>query len=440
MEHIELDIDSYSFNDLLDFFKIDKNCKKEDLVKNYRETKDRLRKVEDESLKKKLLDFLETAYDNVVEFFTKDTKEKEDNLIQKLTVNTIRPTQIIENVQETCYPVNQIDRNEIKQVISIDSAFRDYVDTTTTTDFVVTLPIPMENVVKMKLISLEIPNTFYLYNSTNKSNKFTIEITDTSVPSTTTHAVVIEPGTYYAADIVPKIQQYLDVYAGLTNLRYLIFEINLQSGKAFFRFKNTTEISNLNAEYSYSLSTTKPQDLTYRIYNLDVSNNEMLYKNSALYTFGFLEADIANDISYNNTSNYFDLTYNGYIQGTNVYAQNYTTYMFLSVDDFVGNSKDQIVSCFRTGYLSKNILGRVQIQDPAFNVDQINPSDRIFKERNYFGGVRIRKLHIQLIDKHGDVVDLNNCDLSLALEFTQLYCSKNQNIFQDTLLKDRVYI
>ena len=43
-------------------------------------------------------------------------------------------------------------------------------------------------------------------------------------------------------------------------------------------------------------------------------------------------------------------------------------------------------------------------------------SDRIFKERNYFGPVRIKKLRIRLLDENGRVVDLNNGDLTVSLE------------------------
>ena len=41
--------------------------------------------------------------------------------------------------------------------------------------------------------------------------------------------------------------------------------------------------------------------------------------------------------------------------------------------------------------------------------------------RNYFGPVDIQKLHIQLLDEYGRVLNLNNMDYSVVLRFDCLY-------------------
>jgi hypothetical protein len=47
--------------------------------------------------------------------------------------------------------------------------------------------------------------------------------------------------------------------------------------------------------------------------------------------------------------------------------------------------------------------------------------DTIFKKRDYLGPIRLNKLHIRLLNKFGDVVDLNENDFSFSLEVSILY-------------------
>ena len=51
--------------------------------------------------------------------------------------------------------INPIRRNELKQMLSIDSLFRDNPETSNTGDFIFTFQEPMRNVVSMKLCGLE---------------------------------------------------------------------------------------------------------------------------------------------------------------------------------------------------------------------------------------------------------------------------------------------
>ena len=42
-------------------------------------------------------------------------------------------------------------------------------------------------------------------------------------------------------------------------------------------------------------------------------------------------------------------------------------------------------------------------------------------DRKYFGPVNIKRMHIQLIDEYGEIIDLNNQDYCFNLEFEVLY-------------------
>ena len=59
-------------------------------------------------------------------------------------------------------------------VISVDSRFRNQYFKTTSTDFLVTLPINITNVVSMKLVALEIPATYFVISKRLGNNYFHI--------------------------------------------------------------------------------------------------------------------------------------------------------------------------------------------------------------------------------------------------------------------------
>jgi len=45
----------------------------------------------------------------------------------------------------------------------------------------------------------------------------------------------------------------------------------------------------------------------------------------------------------------------------------------------------------------------------------------VFQKREYFGPVRLDKLHFRLLTRFGEVVDLGAADFSFVLEFTTVY-------------------
>ena len=70
---------------------------------------------------------------------------------------------------------------------------------------------------------------------------------------------------------------------------------------------------------------------------------------------------------------------------------------------------------------TSNILARISMPYGVNEIGYDDTSDLIPKTREYFGPVRIEKLHIQLVDEFGRIIDLNNNDFSLLLDFQCLY-------------------
>jgi hypothetical protein len=437
MEDFDLDIESYSLLDLLDYFNVPKTANKEQLLNNYNIKKEKINKLKNEKYKKDLSEFLEKAYDFVKKYFNFPEPAQE----KQKQYNLQRPN-YVPNEQQVFYTkqnyrVNPIEREEIKQVISIDSTFRENPSTTNPADFTISLPMELDNVTKMKLISAEIPYTFYFISEKKGNNTFTITVKDASNNITENYTFTIPDGSWTSDNFETMINLTLDnTTTGSGLVRYLAFNgfsTLYADGKSIFRIKTNTEITDI------SLNTALAPFIEYSLSVDKVTTGEISFSESSLAFLGFTEDQLNKTIIYTDTLNVFFITYNGVLRANSIYGDGINNYIFVCIDDYVGNNKDQIISCLyeNQGYLSKNILGRIQIKTDELTTIMNNNDDFVFKERNYFGNVNIRKLRITLLDKFGKVLELNGVDVSLALEFTQQYSSKNQNNFNMLLDKNK---
>jgi hypothetical protein len=96
-------------------------------------------------------------------------------------------------------------------------------------------------------------------------------------------------------------------------------------------------------------------------------------------------------------------------------------YLFLVLDDFNNNVNNGFFSAFNNSVLNKNILARISIQSPFFNVLSENNLNLITYPRQYYGPVNILNMNIQLLDEYGRIIDLNNMDFSFCLTFQTAY-------------------
>jgi hypothetical protein len=129
--------------------------------------------------------------------------------------------------------------------------------------------------------------------------------------------------------------------------------------------------------------------------------------------------------SYITTSNVTGVAvvYQQYIKSESSYGSTIPQYFFIELDDFNRNftSNTIIAESGNGAYLGNNIVARIPINSSTFNVIHSNPSDLIYKRRDYFGPVKIEKLNLRLLDKYGDTLDIMNNDFAIAIELTTLY-------------------
>ena len=76
-----------------------------------------------------------------------------------------------------------------------------------------------------------------------------------------------------------------------------------------------------------------------------------------------------------------------------------------------------------SSYLGKNIMNRISLTSNPNTVLDNTAADMTSKKREYFGPVKLEKMRIRILNRFGDVLDMNKNDYSFVLEINQLYVS-----------------
>ena len=153
-----------------------------------------------------------------------------------------------------------------------------------------------------------------------------------------------------------------------------------------------------------------------------------LYKNAG-WAMGFykdiyeVKTGVAFITRLNPNATYQPITYNRYVESESSYGSSVSQYFFLELDDYNRNFTTNTIIAETGGgtHLGNNIIARIPITSPALNINHTSPSDLIFKQRDYFGPVKIEKLHLRLVDRYGETLDIQNNDYSVAIELITTY-------------------
>ena len=325
--------------------------------------------------------------------------------------------------------INPTEKRIITKSIAIESLYRNNYHNTSTTDFTYIFPEPINNVISMKIASSEIPYFWYSFSQTHHTNEFTMHLYATKPDGSLkeNHVTIIIPdGNYGSSELVQSMNNY---FANLANteyqdlFNYLYFDIEETSAKTIFRTKEYNEdtIYNTNTlfqdytDFWFELDFRVQSDLTRPIYK---NAGWMLGFKQLQYTVTRRDVPFMDYVRMNSGRSDYDL----YIVSESCYGNSLHNYLFFEIDDFQKNvPTNGFIFNIGTTVLSNNIMGRIQIVTGFNTILTNNNSDLVFKKREYFGPVRLEKVHIRLLNKYGEILDLNGNDFAFVLEIEQLY-------------------
>ena len=416
--NFDLNINNYKKNELIEMFDLPPNygrdivdikeTKLRESILNNKEIKDEVRiktifflteakkillgdvyqKVEEAN--EKVKDYFNTIYD------LKPVKI-EDPTEHMIQVRKDNP--YLKSYPSEFFPgiINPLTRKTNRQNLNIDTRFRENYYGSLSTNFNVSLPLTINDVLTMQLAAIELPTTFYNISKQCGNNYFTLTVNGIS------KVVNIPDGNYTYIGIQNVLNTTMTNIANsdpsLINFQYIIFGININnnngSGQMFVSIANDPLV---------------PPGIIFSL-NFQADRNGNEDRNTPLplklgWTFGFRNCIYENNISY---------VYEGIVDLLG------PRYLYLVVDDFNNNVNNNFYSAFNSSILNKNILARISLQANTFNILIENGLNIVSTPRRYFGPVNIVNLNIQLLDEYGRIIDLNNMDFSFSLNFETVY-------------------
>lgn len=323
----------------------------------------------------------------------KDTTSFNDIINQNEYLNPVEtyPTNISRSF------LNNLKRKTILQTVILNTLFREDYYNTSSTDFNIVLPYYFKQVLSVRLSSIQLPNVIYCISSLNRNNTLYIYEDNTGIEGN----ITIPDGNYNnATDFCQMLQFQINKQLNISPIR---FKVSFDSVTGKISIENTTHTFNII------------------FYNEYIP----LYKSGKLFTHseGYRKNDCV-DISeiYKKLGwiiGYRKAEYNGekiYVT-EGLYNGSHSEYIYLTLNDYNKSQSQNIFGMFSKSIIGDNILAMIPITTNSFNVCFDNGADFIEKKREYFGPVNIQKIRIQLLDQFGEIINLNNMDYSLSLEF-----------------------
>jgi len=441
--NIDLNIDNYDFNDLLKMFKIkDYNDKKKCdkiLESKYEVVKEKMPKdIQNFYLKSKTIlktiiglfdsnklskddhDGIDTYIDRI-KSVKQFEKFNETDLIYKIHIINNYNDDVSELLNEPNYDLNRVNPslnnknntnvvlntainevspgylNSVKRItqllnLNLNSCFRNNYYQSNPCDFQYIIPSEIKNVLSMRLVSIEIPNSWYLFSSIKKNNTFIVEI---HLEGEKTEYNIIIPDGNYDSD---TLQHYLNTTyfceSGLeTPLKNIRFSINNYNLKTSFEVVESDLLTNFNFSLKF------------------IDNINQNAMNTLGWTLGFRLGSYLNIHEKICSEGLFDAGGDRYI--------------YLCINDYQYNSNASNTVCFDKSVLSEDVIAKIPMINGKFSLIVNDNNNSLAKIRRYNGPINLSRLQIKIIDKFGTVIDLNNMDYSLTLELELLYESFN---------------
>lgn len=268
--------------------------------------------------------------------------------------------------------------------LNIDTRFTDeynYNDVSfnETKSYTITLPERINSVISIKVLSAEIPMSFYNISKSLGNNSFKITNTSSSISKT----VVLADGIYTSTTLSTEINYEIGLL-GLSGISY-----------------NTTNKKSVFSDTSSN---------SFIIYfNTDSSGNYDKFKFRS--KLGWL-------LGFRNES-YSLISVSGVITSESFINLNPIRYLFLVVDEF-NNCQNSFLAPMYGYIMNKKIISRISVDNQLFPFGTVlcatDNKNLVSDRRCYNGIIDLQRLGIQLVNEWGTPVNLNGLDFSFLLE------------------------
>lgn len=440
-ELFNLSINAYNINELKDMLELKDPFSIEDIVNHENVLREKLfmdSKLS-KSKKNEIIKFLSQAKSKLIQDLKKNnfTYEQVDRLtggdhnVQQKPAGSV--SSLINPVPRDETTIEGTSKHTIHRLLCMDSRFRDNYYTTLSTNYLVTLPTVIKNVISMELSALEFPSTYYQISKSLGNNFFWIGWLKNAASSTASENIVkwyyisIPDGNYQRIDIQRAINEQIKIATNTTDDDYRpACVIDEHTVKTTFTFLNLKKPSpppkgnQLYLAFNRSSGTFKGGATVSNQPGIDELPEYDLNSrgNGIIGNFGWIMGYRLGE--YTGSWAYVS---------EGCYDAWGTKYLYIVVNDFNKNVNNFVVTSYNESIGKSNVLARISTESASssnfsaglsLNNDTVT-NDSSIKKRFYFGPVDISRLELQILDEYGRILDLNNMDYSMAINLVCLY-------------------
>ena len=276
---------------------------------------------------------------------------------------------------------------------NIDTKFRDdydqYIEQITganITQYMITLPQPINDVKSISVKNMEIPMSFYNISDALENNLIKI----TNKVSGLLHILVIKDNYYTVSSLTSEI-----------NAELIALDL---SGIVFSVVNNSARFSSI---YSAGFTVEFAIKRIGGTGSLNVEFDKYNIKNKLGWVLGF--RNISYTIGLGSP-----LISESFIDISTI------RYLYLCIDEFSKGNQNSFISPLSRSLVNKNILAKICLDYATHGFLAVLPANienglLLSDKREYNGKVNLQKLKVQLINEFGYTVDLNGMDFSFAL-------------------------
>jgi hypothetical protein len=407
-----LDIDDYNLNELQILFKLKEPFTLEDIINADMKFREHIQvdSTVDDIKKKDITDFLNKAKNLLIQNKKNEMKKYQSEIYNNTTPiikNNFQKPISSQLAQQQQYTADGKKHTIFDKTISINSQFRDNYYKTKSTKFSISLPTKLKNVTTMKITHFEMPEAYYQFSKALGNNFFWFGW-DKGGAGLNWHYVNIPDGTYDRTELQNIINVNIEIATSLDPASP-VCKIDITSQKTIFSVGDPADKLKLKFNQTrHGNNTTVASSIPEADWK-DIFSTTNLAENCG-WVLGFRAAE--------------------YINGNTYVSEGLFDYwgpkcIYVIVDDFNKNFSNSIEPTYHFSLGNDNILARISLppitSEFKSGISLAERDSHKMTRRTYQGPVDIEKMNISVVDEHGRILDLNNMDISLAINCTCLF-------------------
>ena len=408
-----LNIDDYDLNELKKLFKLKDPFTLEDVINADTKFREHIYNDNNVDVEKKteINHFLEKAKNALIKNIKKEMKVLTNDIYNNSypTIKNNFQKPISSQLVSSSISTNDgKDHSIYNKTVAINSIFRKNYNKTLSTNFDIELQSKITNAASMELAYLQMPETYYHF-SKEKGNNYFWFGWDKGGGGLKWYYVNIPDGTYIRTELEEIINNNMEMATGLDPLTP-VCKIDITSQKTVFSVTDPTDTLQLKFNQTrHENNVTTATSISEANWKDKLTNNH-LAENFG-WIMGFRAAEYINSDSYV-SEGLFDW-WGPKIAFVIVedYQKNYANIMEPTYPFSLGH--DNILAKLSLPPITSNEQTGISYGDDATTYTDSETGIK----RLYQGPVNIDKLHISIVDEYGKIINLNNMDISLGINF-----------------------